>query len=96
MPWSTPFLVNQNLQVKIQETELEVVGKIKYLGAVLDNSLDWKDQVWTVSLKASRGHAKNFLPFSALTNLYISNVEPYFRYCCSVWGCACTTEISRL
>ena len=34
---------NQNLQVKINETELEVVSKIKYLGVLLDNSLDWKD-----------------------------------------------------
>ena len=34
---------NQNLQVKINATELEVVSKIKYLGVLLDNSLDWKD-----------------------------------------------------
>ena len=41
-------------------------------------------------------HAKNFLPFSALTSLYTSIVEPHFRYCCSVWGRADTTEINRL
>ena len=56
---------NQNLQVKIHGTELEVVSKIKYLGVLLDNSLDWKDQIRAVSLKASRGlgllkHSKNF------------------------------------
>ena len=56
---------NQNLQVKINGTELEVVSKIKYLGVLLDNSLDLKDQVRAVSLKVSRGlgilkHAKNF------------------------------------
>ena len=92
---------SQHLQVKINETELEVVSKIKYLGVFLDNSLDWKDQVQAVSLKVSRGlgilkHAKNFLPFSTLTSLYTSIVEPLFRYCCSVWGCAGTTEINRL
>ena len=92
---------NQNLQVKINGTELEVVNKIKYLGVLLDCSLDWNDQVWAVSLKVSRGlgilkHAKKFLPFSALTNLYTSTVEPHFRYCFSVWGCAGTTEIIRL
>ena len=92
---------SQHLQVKINGTELEVVSKIKYLGVLLDNSLDWKDQVQAVSLKVSRGlgilkHAKNFLPFSALTSLYTSIVEPHFRYCCSVWGCAGTTEINRL
>ena len=92
---------NQKLQVNINGTELEVVSKIKLLGVLLDNSLDWKEQVQAVSLNVSRGlgilkHAKNFLPFSALTSLYTSIVEPHFRYCCSVWGCAGTTEIIRL
>ena len=92
---------SQHLQVKINGTELEVVSKSKYLGVLLDNSLDWKDQVQAVSLKVSRGlgilkHAKKCLPFSALTSLYTSIVEPHFRYCCSVWGCAGTTEINRL
>ena len=77
-------------------TELEVVNKIKYLRVQVDNSLGWKSQVQAVSLKVSRGlgllkHAKKFLPFSALTNLYTSIIEPHFRYCCSVWGCAGTT-----
>ena len=68
---------NQNLQIKIHGTELEVVNKIKYLGVQVDNSLDWKSQVHAVSLKVSRGfgllnHAKKFLPFSAFTNLYTS------------------------
>ena len=92
---------SQHLQVKINGTELEVVSKIKYVGILLDNSLDWKGQVQAVSLKVSRGlgilkHANKFLPFSALTSLYTSIVEPHFRYCCSVWGCADTTEINRL
>ena len=92
---------NQNLQVKINGTELEVVSKIRYLGVLLDNSLDWKDQVRAVSLKVSRGlgilkHARKFLPSSALTNLYTSIVEPHFRYCCSVWSRAGTTEINHL
>ena len=41
-------------------------------------------------------HAKKFLPLSALTSLFTSIIEPHFRYCCSVWGCAGTTEIIRL
>ena len=56
---------NQNLQVNINGTELEVVSKIKLLGVLLDNSFDWKEQVQAVSLKVSSGlgilkHAKNF------------------------------------
>ena len=78
---------NQNLQVKINGTELDVTSKIKYLGVLLDNSLDWKDQIRAVSLQVFRGlgilkQAKKCLPFSALTSLYNSIVEPHFRYCC--------------
>ena len=41
---------NQNLQVKINGTELEVVSKIKYFVVLLDNSLDWNDRVRAVCL----------------------------------------------
>ena len=87
--WKALNKPNQNLQAISNGTELEVVSKIKLLGVLLDNSLDWKEQVQAVSLKVSRGlgipkHAKKFLPFSALTSLYTSIVEPHFRYCCSV------------
>ena len=56
---------NQNLQVKINGTELEIVSKIKLLGVLLDSSLEWKEQVQAVSLKVCRGlgilkHAKIF------------------------------------
>ena len=92
---------NKNLQIKIHGTELEVLNKLKYLEVQVDNSLNWKCQVQAASLKVSRGlgllkHAKKFLPFSALTNLYTSILEPHFRYCCSAWGCAGTTQINRL
>ena len=92
---------NQNLKVKIHGMELQVVSKIKYLGVLLDNSLDWKNQVRAVSLQVSRWlgllkHAKIFLPLSALTSLYTSIIEPHVRYCCSVRACAGTTEINRL
>ena len=40
---------SQHLQVTSNGTELEVVSKIKYLGVLLDNSLDWIDQVQAVS-----------------------------------------------
>ena len=92
---------NQNLPVNIKGAELEVVSKIKYLGVLLGNSLDWKDQVQAVSLKIFGGlgilkHANKFLHFSVLTSLYTIIVQPYFRYCCSVWGYAGTTEINFL
>ena len=71
----------------------------------IDNKLDWKEHIKTVSLKVSRAigflkHAKSFLPEKTLRTMYTGIVEPHFRYCyryCnSVWGCCGLTEINQL
>ena len=54
-----------------------------------------------VSSKVARAigflkYTKNFIPRNCLNKLYRSIVEPYFRYCCSVWGCCSSTEKDRL
>ena len=92
---------NESLNLKIRDNELEVVQKTKYLGVQIDNSLDWKEHIKTVSSKVSRAigflkHAKSFLPEETPKTLYTGVVEPHFRYCCSVWGCCCVTELNQL
>ena len=92
---------NENLILKIRDNELEVVKKTKYLGLQIDCSLDWKEQIKAVSAKVSRAigflkHAKSFLPKETFQTLYTGIVEPHFRYCCSVWGCAGSSEINQL
>ena len=92
---------NEVLELKIRDNELEVVQKTKYLGVQIDSSLDWREQTKAVSTKVSRAigflrHAKSFLPKESLKTLYTGIVEPHFRYCCSVWGCAGSTDINQL
>ena len=92
---------NEALDLKIRDNELEVVQKTKYLGVQIDCCLDWKEQIKAVSTKVSRAigflrHAKSFLPQASLETLYTGIVEPHFRYCCSVWGCAGSTDINQL
>ena len=96
-------LKNQSeaLELKICDNELEVVQKTKCLGVQINCSLEWKEQIKAVSTKVSGAigflkHAKSFLPMASLKTLYTDTVEPYFRYCCSVWGCAGSTEINQL
>ena len=96
-------LMNQgeSLKLKIRNDELEVVQKTKYLGVQIDNKLDWKEHIKTVSSEVSRAigflkHAKSFLPEKTLRTMYTGIVEPHFRYCCSVWGCCGLTEINHL
>ena len=67
----------------------------------IDNSLDWKEHIKTVSTNVSRAigflkHAKTFLGEETLKTLYTGIVQPHFRYCCSVWGCAGSTELNQL
>ena len=67
MPISTKpkhkTLENQggSLKLKIRDNELEVVQKSKYSGVQIDNALDWKEHMQTVSSKVSRevGFLKN-------------------------------------
>ena len=92
---------NEALVLKIRDNELEVVQKTKYLGVQIDCSLDWKERIKAVSTKVSRAigflrHAKSFPPMASLKTLYTDIVEPHFRYCCSVWGCAGSTDINQL
>ena len=87
---------NQNLELKIRDNELDVVQKTKYLGVQIDCSLDWKEQIKSISGKVSRAvgflkYSKKYLPRETLVTLYRSLVEPHFRYCCSVWGCCGST-----
>ena len=39
---------------------------------------------------------KNVLPLTTLQTLYKSIVEPYFRFCCPVWGSCGVTALSKL
>ena len=44
---------NKDLDLKIRENKVEVVKKTKYLGAQIDSSLDWKEQIKAVSNKVA-------------------------------------------
>ena len=92
---------HEALELKIRDNELVVVQKTKYLGVQIDCSLDWKEKVNAVATKVSRAigflrHAKSFLPKACLKTLYTGIVKPHFRYCCSAWGCAGSTNINQL
>ena len=92
---------NEELNLKIRNKELDIIQTTKYLGFQIDSSLDWKKQINAVSTKVSRAvgflkYAKSFLPKASLKTLYTGIVEPHFWYCCSVWGCCGSTEITKL
>ena len=72
---------NEDLDLKIRDNKLEIIQKTKYLGVQVDNSLNWKEPIKTVSTKVSRAvgfskHAKTFLPLETLKTLSTGIIEP--------------------
>ena len=64
-------------------------------------NLKWTSQLALTTNKISRcigmlRYAKQYLPISTVKTMYRSLVEPYFRYCCPVWGTAGVTVIEKL
>ena len=77
------------------------VTKVKYLGLVVDENLSWDEHFEYISKKISRNiriikHMRTILPHEPLITLYMTQVEPHFRYCGTVWGQCNETLKDRL
>ena len=84
---------NQALQPSNREEHIDVICNTKYLVVDIDKNLTWKNQIKSVTEKASRAigflrFAKHFLPEVIVKTLYTSIAEPHFQYCSSVWAVA--------
>ena len=78
-----------------------MINEAKYLGIQIDKTLSWKEHINIIASKSSRGigmlrYAKRYVPLSTVKTMYGSIVEPYLRYCCTVWGCCTETDLKRL
>ena len=84
-PSMTPFkLILNNYKIKR-------VKNTKYLGMIVDDSLTWEDHIDYITLKINRGigiirRVRQFIPEKSLLLLYQTLIDPYFRYCSTVWG----------
>ena len=88
-------------QFRIGSEDVKLVSDVKYLGVQVDQELNWTNHLTTVTKNISRGigilrYAKQYLPLATIETTYRSLVEPYFRYCCPVWGNAGVSIIGKL
>ena len=77
--------------VKVNNTPLQRVIKHKSLGVQIDESLNWRPHINTISKKISTGIAilkclSHFIPLDTRVNMFKALVMPYFNYCSAVWG----------
>jgi len=68
---------------------------------MVDQLLNWEVKISTIKKKASKGigtlkYSKKYLPLLTIQSMYRGLIEPYFRYCCPVWGSCGSTAINEL
>ena len=83
--------INSDFTVKVNNTPLERVIKHKPLGVQIDESLNWRPHINSISEKISAGLAilqrvSHFIPFDTKVDMYNTLVMPFFNYCSAVWG----------
>ena len=69
---------------------LRELKKTKYLGMIVDDTLTWEDHIDYIPMKISRDvgiirRVRELIPEKALLLLYQTLIDPYFRYCSTIW-----------
>ena len=80
---------------------LEEVEYAKYLGILIDNKLNWSNQLNAINLKLSKGTGllakiRHYVPSSVLRSLYFSFINPYVDYNLLNWGMAARTNLDPI
>ena len=83
--------VNEEFIIKIDDKMIQRVFKTKFLGAIIDDKLNWKEPIKYISTKISKPIAimfksKMVLDKNSLRTLYCSLFLPYINYCSKIWG----------
>ena len=84
-PETTPYIIS------VDGCQIRRVKSVKYLGLIVDDTLTWDEHVDYISTKISKNigiikRVRTFLPQHSLLTLYRTLIEPYMRYCNTVWG----------
>ncbi len=80
-----------NMILTINDLPIERVSKVKFLGLIINNCLNWNDHIHHVKGKISSGiyalnTVKHILPQSHLKTIYYSLVNSYLNYGILIWG----------
>ena len=74
---------------------------IKYLGALIDSTLSWKDHIFNTTKKLSRAigilyKLRPFVTTKIMINIYYALIYSHLVYAIEVWGSACVTHITKI
>ena len=87
-----------DVDVNINSNEITRGIKTQFLGIMIDEQLNWKEQIHQVQTGLSRitgvmYRASHVLVTASLLTLYHSLFLPVMGYCCDIWGNACATNL---
>ena len=90
-----------DLDVKIQRSNVERVYATKFLGVIIDSKLTWKSHIEYTCKKLAKcaaiiARARKKLDKSSLITLYYSFAYPYLIYCNHVWGNNYPTTLEKI
>ena len=87
--------------LKLYDSEIKRVGKVKSLRVIVDEGRTWNDQFKSVTGKLAAGLSslkkrKDVLPQSKLCDVYRALFESHLRYGSVVWGSLSSAELQTL
>jgi len=85
----------------ISNTAIERKTEARFLGVIIDETLNWTRHVKTVLSKMSRYvgimyKIKKFLPLKARLQIYHSFVQSHLNFCSLVWGFCSKSNIDAI
>ena len=98
-PYNKP--VKQQVTIKINNTAINEKEYIKYLGVLVDSSLNWKHHISTLAKKILRTvgimyKLRPFLPLNVMKIVYYSLIYSQIIYAIEVRGSAVKSETTKI
>ena len=87
--------------LKLGDQKLKKVDKIKFLGVIIDENLNWEEHVEHMIKKLNSSIVMikciiKFIPKSEYTKIYDALFKSHLSYCISCWGAIPNSKLQRL
>ena len=83
----------------IDNVKINQVDHTKFLGVIINSSLNWNDHINTICSKVSKSTGilqRTKQNLSAATLLYQTLIQPYFDYCNIIWSVGESVHLEKL
>ncbi len=90
-----------NFAIKIQNQEIQRVNSLRYLGVIVDDQLNWREQIAFVRNKIKANIAMlykigSFIDINHRKMLYNAFILPHINYCLPIWGIGYISHYRKL